>query len=303
MIERFAGKENFSRLLNALRQQQTVYSDELATEIAQKVRLCEFKQNDLLIRQGESDDDVFFILAGRVSIQVNGREIAIRRAGQHVGEMALIDPSARRSATVCALEPVVAAKLNESQFTAIADRFPRCWRLVALELSARLRQRDRFIKTPNPRPVLFIGSSKESLPVATAVRTRIESDDVIVRLWTDGVFGASKFPIEDLETQVQTSDFAVLVMAPDDKVISRKIESGAPRDNAVFELGLYGSIVPKSHISPDSKRGRGEDSFRSSWINTVVLQSRRRRSVVTCFNTGLRRIEQDHQKTRTKVTV
>jgi CRP-like cAMP-binding protein len=95
MIERFAGKENFSRLLNALRQQQTVYSDELATEIAQKVRLCEFKQNDLLIRQGESDDDVFFILAGRVSIQVNGREIAIRRAGQHVGEMALIDPSAR----------------------------------------------------------------------------------------------------------------------------------------------------------------------------------------------------------------
>jgi signal-transduction protein with cAMP-binding, CBS, and nucleotidyltransferase domain len=201
MIERFAGKENFSRLLNALRQQQTVYSDELATEIAQKVRLCEFKQNDLLIRQGESDDDVFFILAGRVSIQVNGREIAIRRAGQHVGEMALIDPSARRSATVCALEPVVAAKLNESQFTAIADRFPRCWRLVALELSARLRQRDRFIKTPNPRPVLFIGSSKESLPVATAVRTRIESDDVIVRLWTDGVFGASKFPIEDLETQ------------------------------------------------------------------------------------------------------
>ena len=34
-------------------------------------------------------------------------------------------------------------------------------------------------------------------------------------------------------------DFAVLLLSPDDKVISRDTTSDAPRDNIVFELGLF----------------------------------------------------------------
>jgi cAMP-binding proteins - catabolite gene activator and regulatory subunit of cAMP-dependent protein kinases len=169
MIERFIGTANLPKVVKALRQQQAIYDDQLANEVAERVKLIEFKSGELLIRQGDSDDHIFFILAGRVSIVVNGREIAIREAGHHIGEMALIDPSAPRMASVFALETVVAATLSEDQFTAIAERFPRCWRLIAQELCMRLRQRSRFIKTPNPRPVLLIGSSKESLPVAQAL--------------------------------------------------------------------------------------------------------------------------------------
>ncbi len=137
------------------------------------------------------------------------------------------------------LEDLVAASLTEARFTKLAAKFPRCWRLVSQELCARLRQRDRFVNTPNPRPVLFIGSSQESLDVARAIQTGLEHDDIVIRVWTNGVFGASNFPIEDLEEQIRTSDFAVLVLTPDDTVVSRKVESGAPRDNAVFELGLF----------------------------------------------------------------
>ena len=58
-------------------------------------------------------------------------------------------------------------------------------------------------------------------------------------MWSTGVFGASRFPIEDLEAQVKAADFALLVAGMDDEVTSRGIVSGAPRDNVIFELGLF----------------------------------------------------------------
>ena len=55
---------------------------------------------------------------------------------------------------------------------------------------------------------------------------------------THGVFEASATTIESLEQLVKTVDFAVLVFSPDDRVFSREVESKAPRDNIIFELGL-----------------------------------------------------------------
>ena len=71
------------------------------------------------------------------------------------------------------------------------------------------------------------------------IQSNLDHDDFLVRLWTDGVFGASQFPIIDLEKQVQEADFAVLVLGRDDEVISRNQKSDAPRDNVIFELGLF----------------------------------------------------------------
>jgi hypothetical protein len=45
--------------------------------------------------------------------------------------------------------------------------------------------------------------------------------------------------IEALEMQVALSDFAVLTLTPDDQLESRGQTSMAPRDNVLFELGLF----------------------------------------------------------------
>jgi predicted nucleotide-binding protein len=45
--------------------------------------------------------------------------------------------------------------------------------------------------------------------------------------------------LEDLEKQLGLADFAVLVVAADDQVASRGTTKDAPRDNVVFELGLF----------------------------------------------------------------
>ena len=245
--DRFMGQENRARLLAALRQNRTVYGDSFAEELVDIVRIEVIKGGDTLIRQNDTSDDLFFILAGRVSIDVKGREVAVRTAGQHVGEMSLVDPAARRSATVIALEETAVAVIREPDFAKLGDKYPRCWRLIAKDLADRLRERDRFVTKPNPRPVVFVGSSTESATVAKTIGRLLSGDDFVIRVWTDrGIFGASKFPIEDLEEQVRTSDFAVIVITPDDTTISRGAERESPRDNAVFELGLFmGSLSRK----------------------------------------------------------
>jgi predicted nucleotide-binding protein len=154
--------------------------------------------------------------------------------------MAVIDPSAKRSATVIALERTVLGKISEPVFSKLADDFPKLWRRLAVQLGERLRQRNNLIVQRNPRPVIFLGSSKEALPIIRAIQSELQYDDFVVRPWArPGVFGASRYPMEDLDQQVRTADFAVLVLSPDDVVVSRECISDAPRDNVIFELGLF----------------------------------------------------------------
>ena len=240
MISRFRGEESRNRLIWALRKQPILHDNEtLSNELADQAELLQFEAGEELIIQDNADNDIYFILAGRLSIVVNGREVAIRNSGQHVGEMVLIDPSARRSASVIAIEQTVVVKICETSFRLLAEKYQRIWQLLAIEMADRLRQRNRLVASTNPRPVVFIGSSKESLPIAEAIESNLADKNIVVRLWTDGVFGVSQFPLTELEKRVQEADFAVLVLGTDDVVESRNEKSDAPRDNVIFELGLF----------------------------------------------------------------
>ena len=184
-------------------------------------------------------NDIYFILAGVVSIRVSGREIAVRTAGQHIGEMAAVDPGQPRSASAVADGEVVVARVYAGVFIDLAEANPRLWRNIARGLAQRLRQRNRFVLSVNPRPVLFMGCSTEALPVARAIESTLAPDPIVVRVWADDTFEASSFPIESLERELSGADFAALVLSPDDRVVSRDVTSDAPRDNVVFELGLF----------------------------------------------------------------
>lgn len=246
-IDRFAGGATARPLLEALLSQDIIRGDDaLASELAKVAKLTQCVPGTRLIQQGHSDNDIFFILFGEVSIVINGQEIARRQAGQHVGEMALLDPAAQRSATVVARDTVVLAALSETEFSRIAANYPSLWRRIAAELGNRLRQRGRFIRQKNDTAILFIGSSKESLAVASAVADGLKSAPFIARLWTRGVFSASQFPIDDLAKQLFNCDFAALVLGPDDEVLSRGVISDAPRDNVLFELGLFMGAIERA---------------------------------------------------------
>ena len=237
MLQRFSGPDGHIHLVEALEIQPIAAGDTtIANAISGCVEVASFKPGSSIIEESAPDNDLYFILTGVVSIRVSGREIAVRTAGQQVGEMALLDPGQPRSAS--ADGEVVAARISASGFAELADANPKLWRNVARVLAERLRQRNRFVSPANPRPVLFVGCSTESLSIGRIIQSALEHDPIVVRIWTDYTFKPSQFPVESLELELAKADFAALVLSPDDTVISRDSEVSAPRDNLVFELGL-----------------------------------------------------------------
>jgi CRP/FNR family transcriptional regulator, cyclic AMP receptor protein len=239
LLVRFQGEEGARRLEELVRAQVIAAGNAaVGAELSRVAAIREVAVGEVLIRQDASDNDLFLILSGAFRIVVNGRDVAIRRAREHLGEMAIVDPSSPRTAHVIAAEESIVACLREADVIWIANRYPDIWRAIALQLSRRLTERKRFHQEPNVKPVIFIGSSKERLRLAEAVAALIPQRVADVKLWSTGVFSASHFVMDDLDAQLRICDFAVLVAGPDDQVTSRGKQSDAPRDNVVFELGL-----------------------------------------------------------------
>jgi len=240
IVPRLTGMKGRRDLIAAVSHQQSVAGDiTLSRELVEKGEIVEFSPGKTIVRQGDSNNDIYFIVDGSVSILVNKREVATRERGTHVGEMTLLEPTARRGASIVAKEKTVLLKVPEKKIIGIAEEYPDLWRQFAIELSSRLRGYSKFIREPNSTPVVFIGSSSEALGEAAYLHRSLQQREAVAHLWTKGVFQLSQTTIEDLVSIAKESDFAVLFLTPDDITTSRGRRKASPRDNVVFELGLF----------------------------------------------------------------
>ncbi len=243
--DRFKEKEV---LINALLPQRLVEHDQqMAGDIAEQGELVQFANGDTIIEQGGYDQDVFFIIAGEVSLLVHGNQFPYtRKAGISIGEMSALDATQPRSATVKALTETVTLKLTATAFNQLADKYPKIHRLLAVDLSQRLNQRNELIEKQNEKPKLFIISTVESLDIARDIKAQLDYDDVEVTIWNEtSVFNGGDYTIEALERAVKESDFGIAILQDDDIIVSREIEKRGPRDNVVFELGLFMGLLTR----------------------------------------------------------
>lgn len=237
---RFEGEEGRRRLLDLLKHQRAISHDEaLARRILEVADIQQHEVGAALMQQEDGGNDLCFLLMGSVDVFVNGQRVATRSAGEHLGEMAAIDPKAKRSATVRATEVSVAAWVTEATITRIADEHPSLWRGFARGLADRLRERASLLRTPNSKPRIFLGSSAEGLSVANAIQAGLSHDRMLVKLWTNHVFASSSYTLDDLLLESAKADFAVFVVLGEDMTKSRGTESVSPRDNVVLELGIF----------------------------------------------------------------
>lgn len=90
---------------------------------------------------------------------------------------------------------------------------------------------------------VFIGSSSEELPLAEIAKKQLSADfDVTVwndNLWDTAVFRLNQNFLSDLMKASLQFDFGILLGTADDKVQYRGNEVLQPRDNVLFELGLF----------------------------------------------------------------
>jgi len=150
MIESFRGDEGFKRLVEEILKQKIVYDDEeLADALAQSCFLFNYAPNSTIISHNGTDNDFCLIIKGQVSIQINGKEIAKRVSGEYVGEMAVIDPTCLRSADVVSIDEVIVARVTELAFSSLADKYPRLWRVIAVDLGDKLRKLTGSVSAQN----------------------------------------------------------------------------------------------------------------------------------------------------------
>jgi len=138
-LEVFQNGYGRGHLIDALQSQALIRDEEMAIEIAKRVKVEKVRSGATLISQGGSDTDLFFILSGEFSIVIDGHVVAQKTSGEQVGEMAVVDPIRCRFASVIADTDSTVARISESNFSAVADRYPRLWRRIAMELANRLR--------------------------------------------------------------------------------------------------------------------------------------------------------------------
>jgi len=240
MVERFQGAAGRRHTISVLKGSPIVeHNEALATRLVEVGEVVTFQTGDAIITQGASDNDIYFLLGGQADITVNGRHVGVRETPEAIGEMSILNPAEPRSASVNARTGVAALKVKETDFHLLAEEHPRVWRVIAQIVAERLRKRSSFLNLPNTRPLVFLGCSAESLSVAQEIQLGLKHDNVDAVTWTNGVFGPSGIVVDALINTVNESDFAAFVFSPDDKTISRRKQYDAPRDNTIFELGLF----------------------------------------------------------------
>lgn len=239
MLERFAA-DGGRRLVEALSEFRLLAGvDGAPARLANIGHLLEVEEGESFINQNGSETDVFFIVAGSVNVVVNGKVVNTRKVGDHVGEMAAIEPAQLRSATITAREPCVLLKISEADFIALADANPVIWRRVAATLSRRLMERNSMVAQARTKMRVFVMSSVEALPITRLLVQHFEHDPFVTMVWDHGVFRASNYTLDELERELEQADFAIAVAHADDVVISRGDEWPTMRDNVVFELGMF----------------------------------------------------------------
>ena len=67
------------------------------------------------------------------------------------------------------------------------------------------------------KPRLFIGSSRESLPVAEALKHLLR-DDAEGLLWNQGIFGISDYTLDSILKASHEFDFGAFIFGADDTV-------------------------------------------------------------------------------------
>lgn len=238
LLQRFKGPKGHRFLLAALREEKMVAGNEdLARDLAAAGKLVAVKAGTIVIEQGGRDNHVFLILAGAFDIVVNGKKVNKRQPCDHIGEMAAIQPSQIRSASVVATEDSVLLKISHPQLTALGKRHPEIYSTLAKELSRRLLQRNEVLAAKRDKIHILIVSSPAALGVARAVQKGLDGDSLAVLIWKDGAFRASPYAIENLERELDRCDFAIAIAQHDGSTAKRKRVS--PRDNVIFELGLF----------------------------------------------------------------
>jgi predicted nucleotide-binding protein len=237
----------FDEKVEALLNQRVVRGNrEVAEAIATAGQLVSFEPGAELITQGADDTDCYFLLAGKVELRIHGEILPYgRAAGDLVGEFRAINPQISRTATVIANEEVVAIKCSAASLKLAGSSVSEVWRLLAVELTNRIEQRNQLIQTVNERPKIFMIAAERRLDVAKELSLAL-SKDFEVDLWSeDDLVPPGGYELDTLHEKARNADFGIVFAHPDDLARQGERLDDEQWETIRFELGYLMSELSR----------------------------------------------------------
>jgi CRP-like cAMP-binding protein len=104
--------------------------------------LVEIKAGKEVMREGDPGDVMYVLMAGEAEITAGGLSVEVARAGDILGEVALIDDTPR-SATITARTDCKLAVIDRKRFHLLVDENPDFALAVMRSMVRRLKQADQ----------------------------------------------------------------------------------------------------------------------------------------------------------------
>src|SRR5579864_3975334 len=100
----------------------------------------------------------------------------------------------------------------------------------------------------NEKPKIFIGSSTENLNVARAIADCLARRNYKPQVWDEGLFKQNESTFDGLLRISTEVDFAVFIWGASDVTMTRGRSIPSPRDNVIWETGLFLGALGKSRV-------------------------------------------------------
>ena len=111
---------------------------ELLSQISQISKASDYEKGEVIFNEGDYGDSMFIVIEGEVSIQKNGKSIALLDKGSSLGEMALLD-NETRSADATAKKDSVLLKINQDVFYELMESNADIMKQIIKLLTSRIR--------------------------------------------------------------------------------------------------------------------------------------------------------------------
>jgi hypothetical protein len=92
----------------------------------------------------------------------------------------------------------------------------------------------------------FIGSSSEGLGYARALAALLEDAGIRCEQWNLTTFALGEMTMQSLEHALARNSFAAFIATADDETTSRGHAKLSPRDNIIFEFGLFAGRIGRA---------------------------------------------------------
>ena len=118
--------------------------------IASLTERVSFSAGEVVIVEGATTTDFFLLRRGTASVTRRGNQVAKLQAGDHFGELAVLDP-APRNATVTMTSDSEVIMLPQRAFWTLLHELPPLRHLLLSSLAHRVHKLDRFTPAPAAR--------------------------------------------------------------------------------------------------------------------------------------------------------